>query len=118
MHSPHWFQFLAKDLGRQTDGHHYQTRFQIRILLHPSPVFALEALQDIGVNKDKVGPLIDVGGSQTNVLHKRPASLIQPDVVDDIGHDQVIGSGFVIEVFKMDRITLIGNEQSSWEGFQ
>jgi hypothetical protein len=86
---------------------HNQTRFQIRFFLHPFPIFPFETVQNIRVDEDEIRALIDVGGSQTYVLDKRPTSLVQSNVVDDIGHDKVIGASFVINSLKIDRVAFI-----------
>ena len=53
------------------------------------------------MEEDKVGPLVDVGGTNAAVVDEAEGRFVEAQVVDDVGHDETIRSGHIVEIGKI-----------------
>ena len=74
---------------------------------HLLPERPIEGL-DVGMEEDKVGPLVDVGGTNAAVVDEAEGRFVEAQVVDDVGHDEVVRSRHVVEIGeRLKRVEMI-----------
>ena len=54
----------------------------------------------ICVNEDVLWTVVNVSRSDADVFDKIECSFVETNVMDDIGHDEVLSTSFVVEPFK------------------
>ena len=62
------------------------------------------------MEEDKVGPLVDVGGTNAAVVDEAEGRFVEAQVVDDddVGHDEVVRSRHVVKIGeRLERIEMI-----------
>ena len=98
---PFRVKLLAENLSWRFQVQNADARSELKVLLDQLPKLAVELeTRCVRVDVEIFRPVITIGRLKTDVITKREFRLVEPDQVDDIRNDEVVGARFVVDTVK------------------